>query len=68
MSIEITETAPAGIIDEKEMLRRLPISRRTLWNWRTSGKIPYIQLGGRRVLYDWDCVRASLLRQQRGGN
>jgi hypothetical protein len=57
----------AGIVDEKEILRQVPVSRRTLFNLRQSGKIPYINLGGRRVLYHWPSVEAALLRQQRGG-
>jgi predicted DNA-binding transcriptional regulator AlpA len=52
---------------EKELLKRLPISRRTLFDWRTSGKIPCVRLGGRRILFHWPSVEAALLRQQRGG-
>jgi len=55
-----------GFIDEKEMLLRLPISRRTLFSWRTSGKIPYVNCGGRRILFHWPSVEAALLRLQRG--
>jgi predicted site-specific integrase-resolvase len=56
-----------GFIDEKQLLARVPVSRRTLFNWRTSGKIPFVNLGGRRVLFHWPSVQAALLRQQRGG-
>jgi hypothetical protein len=66
-----TERAPAvepGFIDEKELLTRLPISRRTLWQWREDGKIPCVRLpGGRRVIYHWPSVRSALLRRQNGG-
>jgi predicted DNA-binding transcriptional regulator AlpA len=54
-------------IDEKQLLARLPISRRTLFNWRTTGKIPCVRLGGRRILFHWPSVEAALLRNQRGG-
>ena len=54
-------------IDEKQLLARLPVSRRTLFNWRTSGKIPCVRLGGRRILFHWPSVEAALLRHQRGG-
>jgi predicted site-specific integrase-resolvase len=57
----------AGFIDEKELLKRLPISRRTLFSWRASGKIPFVHLGGRRILFHWASVEKALLRQQRGG-
>ena len=53
-------------IDEAECLRRVPVSRRTWFSWRTAGKIPTVKLG-RRCLYHWPSVEAALLRQQRGG-
>jgi predicted DNA-binding transcriptional regulator AlpA len=52
-------------INEKELLVKLPISRRTLFNWRTAGKIPCVRLGGRRILFHWPSVEAALLRYQR---
>jgi hypothetical protein len=65
------KTTPAnesGFIDEKELLTRLPVSRRTLWQWREDGKIPCVRLpGGRRVLFHWPSVEAALLRKQKGG-
>jgi hypothetical protein len=53
-------------LDEKELLKRLPVSRRTLWNWRHQKKIPSIVIG-RRVLYCWDSVAEALRRLERGG-
>jgi predicted DNA-binding transcriptional regulator AlpA len=58
---------PAEIIDERELRKRLPISRRTIYNLRVAGKIPSIKLG-HRTLYDWQSVRNALLRLQKGGN
>jgi len=55
-----------GFIDEKRLLAKLPISRRTLGNWKTKGLLPYIKIGRRR-LYDWASVQGALLRRQRGG-
>jgi len=60
--------AEAGFIDEKQLLSRLPVSRRTLFNWRNSGKIPSVRLGGRKILLHWPSVVAALLRHQRGGD
>lgn len=54
-----------GFIDEKQLLARLPISRRTLGNWKAKGFLPYIKIG-RRCLYDWTSVQSALLRHQRG--
>ena len=55
-----------GFIDEKQLLTKLPISRRTLGNWKAKGFLPYIKIG-RRCLYDWASVHDALLRRQRGG-
>ena len=52
----------ACFINEKTLLQRLPISRRTAAN----GTLPFVRLGGRN-LYHWPSVEAALLRQQRGG-
>jgi predicted DNA-binding transcriptional regulator AlpA len=71
MSNTPLQNAPSGetgFIDEKELLRRLPVSRRTLFSWRTTGKIPSVRLGGRRVLFHWPSVEAALLRMQKGGS
>ncbi|HEY3862042.1 MAG TPA: hypothetical protein VGO59_09155 [Verrucomicrobiae bacterium] len=56
-----------GFIDTATLLQRLPISRRTLATWRTSGKIPYVNVTGRRVLFHWPTVEQALLKMQRGG-
>jgi hypothetical protein len=58
---------PTAIIDNDEMLRRIPVCLATLQNWRKTGKIPYIQGPGRRVLYHWPTVEQALVRMQRGG-
>jgi hypothetical protein len=57
----------SAFIDEKQLLARLPVSRRTLFNWRFSGKLPFVNLGGRRNLYHWPSIESALLRMQRGG-
>jgi len=71
MSNELPQQASSGetnFIDEKELLKRLPVSRRTLFSWRTTGKIPFVRLGGRRVLFHWPSVEAAMLRMQTGGS
>ncbi len=56
-----------GFIDESQLRRRLPLSPRTLYNWRVSGKLPHLCLpGSRRVLYHWPTVERALLRFQKG--
>jgi hypothetical protein len=53
-----------GLIDQPEFLNRVPVSRKTEYNWRIAGKIPFIKIG-KRVLYHWPSVEAALLRMQR---
>jgi hypothetical protein len=64
----LTEKASGepAFMDEKQLLAKLPISRRTLGNWKATGVLPYIKIG-RRCLYDWASVHGALLRRQRGG-
>jgi excisionase family DNA binding protein len=56
-------TPEPEFINVQQLLERLPISRRTLYAHRASGKIPYVQLGD-RVLFHWGTVKEALLRQQ----
>jgi predicted site-specific integrase-resolvase len=53
-------------LDEKQLLTRLPISRRTAFTWVQTGKLPCVKIG-RRKLFHWPSVEAALLRQSRGG-
>ena len=65
-----TENLPAGLtqdaafLDEVALLQRIPISRRTLCDWRQKRGFPYVRIG-RRILYHWESVKSWLLRQQR---
>lgn len=58
--------AVAGFLEETELLNRIPVCRKTLFNLRRARKIPYIKLGSRN-LYHWPTVEAALLRMQTGG-
>ena len=60
-------SSAAGFLNQKQLLARLPISRRTLFNWRMTGKIPCVRLDRRRLLFHWPSVEAALLRHQHGG-
>jgi predicted site-specific integrase-resolvase len=65
---ESNQTALASekdFLDEKQLLTRIPISRRTAFNWIQQGKLPVVKIG-RRKLYHWKSVEAALLRIQRG--
>jgi hypothetical protein len=44
----------------------LPLSRRSIFEWRRKGILPSIQVGS-KILYHRESVIAALLRQQRGG-
>jgi len=61
-----TLVGEACFINQKQLLARLPISRRTLFNWRTTAKSPVC--GRRRVsCFTGQSVEAALLRHQHGG-
>jgi predicted site-specific integrase-resolvase len=69
MSENTIQSAPpseAGFINEKELLKRIPVSRRTAFTWVQSGKLPCVKIG-RRKLFHWPSVEVALLRQQRNG-
>lgn len=55
---------PKGFLDVKGLLALLPISRRTLYCWMESGKIPSIQCGRRRLFY-WPHVKKAVLAGER---
>ena len=38
-------------LTDREVSERLKLSRRTLQDYRTEGRIPYYQLGGGKILY-----------------
>jgi predicted site-specific integrase-resolvase len=63
------QTAPASqdtFLSENEILKRVPVCRKTLFNWVKAGKIPVVKIA-RRKIYHWGNVQAALLRQQRNG-
>jgi hypothetical protein len=62
---EIQRTvAPQGFLSEAQLLELVPISRRTLSVWKSSGVIPFTKIG-RRVLFRWCDVQNAILRRQR---
>jgi hypothetical protein len=56
----------SSFITEMQLLKKLQVSRRTVFSWRMAGKIPTVKTG-RRTLYHWPSVEAALLRCQKGG-
>lgn len=49
----------------KELLEKLPVSRKAIHNWRRSRKIPAIVIS-RRVLFCWKNVSDALRRMEIG--
>lgn len=45
------------LITETELSKRINVSKTTLWKWRNEGKIPFIRIGSKRILYDWNEVK-----------
>ncbi len=62
-------TAEANrLIEFPELLRRVPLSERTLREAIKRRQIPHIRLpGARRLLFDWESVRLALTRFEKGG-
>jgi hypothetical protein len=58
---------PADFITSAELLRRIPICRKTLFSYRKAGKIPSVCLGGGKILFHVASVEAAILRLQRNG-
>ena len=57
-----------GFLDFKQLCERLPLGERTLREAIKRRIIPHVRLpGARRLLFDWENVRAALLRHQQGG-
>ena len=48
-----------GLMDVKEVAAALKVSEKTIRNWVSARKIPYVKLGG-RVVFDQKKVRAWL--------
>lgn len=51
-------------LTDSEVSSRLKISRRSLQDWRATGKIPYIMLGG-KTLYRESDIQAMLEKHHR---
>ena len=62
---EETKPVHSDFIEMPEMLRRIPVCRKTLWSW-CEKDFPHICQGG-RVLFYWPSVVAYMLRKQKGG-
>ena len=63
-----TGRGESEFLSESELLKRLPVCRRTLTSWRKRGQIPFVRLpGSRRVIYHWQSIEAALLRMQQCG-
>jgi hypothetical protein len=60
-----SENISADFITSKELLRRIPICRKTLSGYVKTGKIPSVRLGGRKLLFHVPSVTEAILRFQR---
>lgn len=58
--------APGVIIDQKALLKLIPVCKRTLNTWVAQGRIPSLKVNKRR-LFHWPSVESALVRMQRGG-
>jgi len=61
-------SAPSAFLTLRQLCERLPLSERTIRGLIKKGHLPVIILPhSRRLLFDFESVRNSLLRRQRGG-
>lgn len=58
------QSGEGGFSTESQILGKIPVSRRTLGNWKSKKLIPFVKIG-RRCLYHWPSVEAALLREQK---
>ena len=58
------KTGSSPFIEDDELRRRIPMSRKTAFEWRRKRILPYVQTG-RKILYHWPSVEAALLRLQK---
>lgn len=58
-----TPPPQAEVIDQKELLKRLGISRPTARLWAKKGKLPEIHIGS-NVRYNWPAVVKALENQE----
>lgn len=61
-----SDTEIKAFLTEKELLARIPVSRRTLFSWVQAGKLPCVKIN-RRKIFHWPSCEQALLRLQRGG-
>ncbi len=63
-----TAPPPPRLIEFQELLKRVPLSARTVRDAMRRGWIPHIRLpNARRILFDFDAVRTAFRRFERGG-
>ncbi len=61
---QVANTDPGcSLIKKKELAKRLSVSTRTVDEWARKRIIPYLHLGPRFYLYDYDAVLAALRKQ-----
>lgn len=61
---QVANASPGcALIKKKELAKRLSVSTRTVDEWVRKRIIPYLQIGPRFYLYDYDAVLAALRKQ-----
>jgi hypothetical protein len=64
--IEVPQEGDRTFLTTSQLQKILPLSRRTIFEWRKKEIIPSIQVGS-KILFHGPSVEAALLRRQQGG-
>jgi hypothetical protein len=66
LTIAVPQESERGFLTTSELQKIIPLSRRSIFEWRRKGILPSIQIGS-KILYHRESVIAALLRRQNGG-
>ena len=67
MQIESNSPIGSRLLTDKEVAEKLHASLRTVIDWRNSGKLPFLRIGGRSIRYRPESITALLEKLETGG-
>jgi excisionase family DNA binding protein len=67
MQIQRTSDIGSRLLTDKEVAEKLHVSVRSVIDWRNSGKLPFLRIGGRSIRYRAESIAALLEKLEVGG-